>query len=88
MAEFKTPTAPYPNAFAYHHKHNLTLVEDKALENPNGTHSSLWTCSECPDVFIGDYIGTIPAGYHGCGWVQREWPRLTCENCGREMTDA
>lgn len=86
MSEFKTPTAPYPNVLAYAHEHDLRLT-DTAKRNPNGTFSSLWECTHCPDVFIGGHIGPIPPGYCGCGWVQKKWPRKKCEDCGRVMTD-
>lgn len=79
--KFPEPTAPYPNFLAYAHEHSLSML-DTAQRNPNGTFSSLWACSECPDIFLGDHVGTIPDGYCRCGWVQEKWPRKKCENCG------
>lgn len=82
---FPEPSAPYPNDLIWHHSHDLTMVG--ATREPNGTWSSVWACSLCPDIFRGGKVGPVPAGFHGCGWVQREWPRDTCEDCGRPMTE-
>lgn len=82
---FPEPDAPYPNHVAVAHEHNLTVLPT-VKRNPNGTFSSLWECSLCPDIFVGDHVGPIPSGRCvGCGWVQRKWPRKRCENCGRDM---
>lgn len=85
--QFSEPSAPYPNVLAYSHKHNLTMLST-AQRNPNGTFSSLWGCSECPDIFVGGKVGTIPAGYCRCGWVQKKWPRKKCEECKCDLLKA
>lgn len=83
---FPEPEPPHPNHLAYAHTHDLTMVG--AQVNPNGTWSSLWSCSECPDIFVGGYAGPIPPGWCPCGWVQRYWPRKRCEECRRPMVTA
>jgi hypothetical protein len=85
---FDEPGPPYPNHLHYSHRHNLTMAGAKV--NPNGTWSSLWTCSECPDVFVGGKVGPVPPGYcMCCGWVQRKkWPRKRCEECRAAMEAA
>lgn len=71
---------------AFSHTHDL--YETGAQRNLNGTWSSLWACTLCPDVFIGDLVGPIPPGYCSCGWVQKKWPRKKCEECKRPMKEA
>lgn len=85
LTQFPEPLPPYPNVVAYAHANRLTVL-DTAQRNPNGTFSSLWACSECPDVFVGGPVGTIPPGYCPCGWVQKKWPRKKCEDCQRPLT--
>jgi len=82
MPEFPEPSAPYPNVLAFAHEHDLT-EQPTALRNPNGTFSSLWGCSQCPDIFVGAFVGPIPDGWCRCGWVQKRWPRKRCEECKR-----
>ncbi len=84
MTTFPEPSAPYPNFLAYSHTHNLTMI-DTAKRNPNDTFSSLWSCDQCPDIFIGGCVGEAPPGYCGCGWVQKKWPRKKCEECKQPM---
>lgn len=84
QTQFPEPSAPTPNRLAYSHEHRLRALPT-ALRNPNGTFSSLWECAECPDIFIGGHVGTIPAGWCRCGWVQKRWPRKRCEECKAEF---
>lgn len=83
---FEDPVAPTkPIAYAYIHTHDLTLRG--AELNPNGTWTSLWDCSLCPDIIRGAHIGPVPKGYcHACGWVQKKWPRKKCEECKTPMS--
>lgn len=84
LTHFPEPRRPSPMVLHYKHEHDLhrlTVVE----ENPNGTYSSLWACSQCPDIFVGDRVGPIPDGTCSCGWVQKKWPRKKCEDCGKPV---
>lgn len=84
---FPEPDAPYPLVIAFAHEHELKMLQT-VQRNPNGTFSSLWECSQCPDIFVGDHVGPIPAGLCVCGWVQqKKWPRKRCEDCKRPMTE-
>lgn len=63
--------------------HEHDWYEIGAQLNPNGRWSSLWRCVECPDIGIGGYAGTDPAGLCGCGWVQKDQSVTACEECKR-----
>ncbi len=79
---FTEPSQPTVGRF-YAHDHDW--VEVGAKQNPNGTWTSAWACTICPDIGSGGQVGPVPAGYCRCGWVQKKWPRKRCEECKRPM---
>lgn len=87
MAEcFPQPPPADGTLLAYRHDHEM--VEVGASRNPNGTWSSVWACELCPDVFLGGYVGPIPAGFcHRCHWVQLKPNRKKCEGCKSPLVD-
>ena len=82
---FPDPPPPRGGGGVYLHSHEHDLVMVGARLNPNGTWSSVWTCSLCPDVIAGALVGPIPPGWCRCGWVQREPIGGTCEECDRRL---
>lgn len=79
---FDPPHPPPPNGNIFIHIHPHEWVEMGARLNPNGTWSSVWGCTVCPDVTTGEKVGPIPPGYcPRCQWVQKKWPRKKCEEC-------
>lgn len=84
---FPEPRAPYPNLLAYAHKHQLTMLTTMQQRNPNGTLSSLWSCSQCPDIFVGGHVGPIPDGWCSCGWVN-DPDRKKCAECKRPLEES
>lgn len=81
--QFPTPTQP-DMVYEYVHDHDWTEIG--ARLNRNGTWTSVWSCSVCPDIGLGGLVGPIPAGRCRCGWVQKKWPRKRCEECRTPMT--
>ena len=80
MNLFEGDHRPSGMMLAYRHEHDY--VEVGAQHNPNGTWSSLWGCTACPDIFVGGKVGPIPYGYcHRCRWVQRDDIGKRCEEC-------
>lgn len=78
---FVEPEAP-THTGPYLHLHEHEWVEVGAIRNENGTWSSAWGCTLCPDVATGGHVGPVPDGYcFRCGWVNRIRNLLTCEEC-------
>lgn len=74
------PPARSGGIYLYSHPHDWAMIG--ARLNPNGTWSSVWSCSLCPDICTGDNVGPIPVGYCPCRWVDD--PSKPCPECGRE----
>lgn len=79
---FPDPEPPYPSVVVKAHEHDLYLVG--ADLQRNGTWSSRWACTMCPDHFAGAHIGPVPSGWCRCGWVSSA-DATVCEECGRPV---